>query len=230
MSTETTVDAVAEAPADEPILSHHFDDLGQQHVSSMLGMWAFLATEVMFFGGLIGAYAVYRGVYWEAFRQASHHLRVDLGGINTCVLLCSSLAMAMAVHSAQLGRRMPTVWFLLLTVALGTTFLCIKGYEYYIEYNEGFLPGPSFRTGPFVNPQKSEMFFVLYFFMTGLHAFHMIVGIPIVALMAYLVWRRWVSGHGETQVEVVGLYWHFIDIVWVFLYPLLYLIDPSHAS
>jgi cytochrome c oxidase subunit 3 len=219
---------------DEAILMPQFDDLDQQQVASNLGMWMFLATEVMFFGGLIAAYVVYRALSPHEFALASRHLKLWLGCVNTVVLLGSSLAMALAVRSAQLRRRREVVWFLLLTMGLGLWFLGIKAIEYYQEYRESLIPGLNFRLpehgAPTTDPadlsaRRFEMFFVLYFFMTWLHAFHLIIGIVLVGVIAYLVWRRWFSGGGEAQVEVAGLYWHFVDVVWVFLYPLLYLID-----
>jgi cytochrome c oxidase subunit III len=220
----------------EPILSVQFDDLEQQHDASSLGMWIFLATEVMFFGGLITAYVVYRATSPREFALASQHLKLWLGCLNTVVLLGSSLAMAFAVRSAQLHRKRELLWFLVITMALGTCFLGIKAVEYYQEYRENLIPGLNFQmpehepgtagSQPFrLDPGRFEMFFVLYFFMTGLHALHLIIGISLIGVMAFLVRRDWFSGTGETQIEVTGLYWHFVDIVWVFLYPLLYLID-----
>ncbi len=218
----------------EPILETQFDDLEQQQLAANLGMWMFLATEVMFFGGLITAYVVYRATSPREFAAASQHMKLWLGCINTVVLLSSSLSMALAVRSAQLGRRRHVIWFLAITAALGVCFLGIKAVEYYLEYREFLIPGLNFRmptrpgagaTGQPLDPHRFEMFFVLYFFMTGLHAFHLIIGVVLVSVMAWLTKRRWLSGSGESQIEVTGLYWHFVDVVWVFLYPLLYLID-----
>jgi cytochrome c oxidase subunit 3 len=219
---------------DEPILSHQFDDVDQQTEASTLGMWVFLATEVMFFGGLLTAYAVYRATAPREVALASEELNVLLGCINTVVLLGSSLTMAMAVRAAGLRAPRELVMWLVLTMVLGTAFLGIKAVEWTADYHEHLIPGLNFqvpeqdralveREG--LNPGKMELFFVLYFFMTGLHAIHLIIGIVLVGIMAYLSWRGWFSGGGSTQIEVTGLYWHFIDIVWVFLYPLLYLID-----
>ncbi len=223
------------SPNDEPILEEQFDDLEQQHEASSVGMWVFLATEVMFFGGLIAAYTVYRAISPREIALASQHLNVGLGCLNTVILLGSSLSMALAVRAAQLQRRRNLLWCLAITAALGVCFLGIKAVEYYQEYREYLIPGLNFRmpvqeeasifTKLSLDPRRFEMFFVLYFFMTGLHAFHLIVGIALVSVMALLTWRRWLSGSGETQIEVAGLYWHFVDVVWVFLYPLLYLID-----
>jgi cytochrome c oxidase subunit III len=215
------VETVAET---EPILSHQFDDLDQQHDATVLGMWAFLATEVMFFGGLFSSYVVYRTLYQDAFAEASRHLDVTLGGINTVVLLGSSLTMALGVRAAQLGQRRALFAFLVLTMLLGTAFLGIKAAEYYHDYNQQLIPGINFAY-PAGGARPIQLYFVLYFVMTGLHAIHLIIGIGLVGIMALLAWRGWLSGGGTLQVEMTGLYWHFIDIVWVFLYPLLYLID-----
>ena len=220
--------------ATEPIREIQFDDLEQQQLASNLGMWMFLGTEVLFFGGLITAYAIYRSTSPHEFALASQHLKLWLGCINTIILLGSSLSMALAVRAAQLHRRRDLLWFLVITAALGACFLGIKVIEYYQEYREHLIPGLNFlipdeviseSTRLSLDPRRFEMFFVCYFFMTGLHAFHLIVGVVLMSVMAWLTWRRWFSGYGEPQIEVAGLYWHFVDVVWVFLYPLLYLID-----
>jgi cytochrome c oxidase subunit III len=219
---------------DEPILSHQFDDVDQQTEASTLGMWLFLATEVMFFGGLLTAYAVYRTTAPREVALASKELNVALGCINTVVLLGSSLTMAMGVRAAGLRAQRELVMWLALTMVLGTAFLGIKAVEWTADYHEHLIPGVNFQVPEKdrtivehegLRPGKMELFFVLYFFMTGLHAIHLIIGVVLVGVMAYLSWRGWFSGGGATQIEVTGLYWHFIDIVWVFLYPLLYLID-----
>jgi cytochrome c oxidase subunit 3 len=231
MSTATSPPAEA---ADEPLLSVQFDDLEQQHEASTLGMWMFLATEVMFFGGLILAYVVYRATSPREFAAASRHLNVWLGCVNTVVLLGSSLTMALAVRASRLHDRRRLLRFLVATMVLGTAFLGIKAVEYYQEYREHLIPALNFEmpteaaegTGQVpLDPRRFEMFFLLYFCMTGLHAIHLIIGITLVGVMAELVRRRWFSGYAETQIDVTGLYWHFVDVVWVFLYPLLYLID-----
>ncbi len=206
-------------------LAHHFDTPEQQYESARLGMWAFLATEVMFFGGLFMGYTVYRTAYPEVFAEASHHLPLWIGAINTGVLLCSSLTMALAVHAAQVGERKRLISFLLLTMLLGSVFLGIKAYEYYDKYQDKLMP---FTGLPFhweeAHPEQAEMFYNLYFAMTGFHALHMIIGIGVLAVLVVLSWRDWFSPEYFTPVEMTGLYWHFVDIVWVFLYPLLYLI------
>jgi len=211
------------APRSSVTPAHQFDDLEQQHESASLGMWAFIATEVMFFGGLFMAYIAYRYSYPDAFTAASRRLEELLGGINTAVLLTSSLTMALAVHAAQTGRRKPLAAFLLITLLLGVVFMGIKALEYYHEYEEGLIPAFNF-TYAGADAQKVQLFFVLYFLMTGLHAIHLTIGIGVLLVVALLAWRGRFPPERATPVEIVGLYWHFVDIVWVFLFPLLYLI------
>jgi len=204
-------------------LAHQFDDLTQQYEASRLGMWAFLLTEVMFFGGLFVGYTVYRTAYPAGFMAGSQHLDISLGTLNTAVLISSSLTMALAVHAAQVGRRQILVRCLLLTMLLGLAFLGIKGYEYVHKYHESLVPGVRFSAaGPYAT--EMEVFLVLYFIMTGLHALHMVIGLGLLAVLVVLAGRGVLSAEYHTPVEAIGLYWHFVDIVWIFLYPLLYLI------
>ena len=216
--------------AHHPALAHHFDDLEQQQEAATLGMWVFLLTEILFFGGLFLVYTIYRSWYPEAFASASHHLDIPLGTVNTAVLIGSSLTMAMAVHAAQLNSRKGVMTFIVLTMILGGVFLGIKGVEYSHKFHEHLIPGTHFAYA--AEPQffrPAQIFFSLYFVMTGLHAAHMVVGIGLMIWM--LVWTyRGVIGNGYySPVEIVGLYWHFVDIVWIFLFPLLYLIG-RHAT
>lgn len=211
-------------PGDGPELAHHFDDSKQQHDSALLGMWGFLATEVLFFGGLFAAYTVYRNLHFAGFAAASKKLDVPLGAINTAVLLTSSLTMALAVRAAQLKQRRPLVLLLAATAILGAVFLGVKAVEWRHDFHEHLIPGPNFRFDS-AHFAEAQMFFVIYFLMTGLHAIHLIIGIGIVGLYALWCGRAARVGSRETQVEVVGLYWHFVDLMWVFLYPLLYLIQ-----
>jgi len=213
-------------PNHSTALAHQFDDIEQQHDSASLGMWIFLSTEIMFFGGMFLGYALYRGKYSPAYAQASRHLDVLLGGINTGVLLCSSLTMALAVHAAQLGGRRTVVLFLIATIALGAVFLGIKAYEYYEKYEEHLIPGHGFQfEGP--NAIHAQLFFSFYFALTGMHALHMIIGIGMMLIMILLTMRGKFSAEYYFPIEMAGLYWHFVDIVWVFLFPLLYLVDRS---
>lgn len=207
-------------------LAHQFDDIEQQHESDSLGMWIFLATEILFFGGMFLGYSVYRAVYSPAFSEASRRLDVLLGGINTAVLLCSSLTMALAVRAAQLGGRRTVIALLIATIVLGSVFLGIKAFEYYQKYEEHFIPGPHFEFAG-ANGRHAQIFFSFYFVMTGMHALHMVVGIGIMLTMIWLTKRRRFSPEYYFPIEMTGLYWHFVDIVWVFLFPLLYLVDRS---
>ena len=213
-------------PDHSSALAHQFDDIDQQHDSASLGMWIFLATEIMFFGGMFLGYSVYRGSFPAAYAQASRHLDVVLGGVNTAVLLCSSLTMALAVHAAQLGGRRTVVLFLLATMALGGVFLSIKGFEYYHKYEEHLIPGSHFEfAGP--NMHHAQIFFSFYFVMTAMHALHMVIGIGIMIVLVMLTLTGRYSAQYYSPIEMAGLYWHFVDIVWVFLFPLLYLVDRS---
>jgi cytochrome c oxidase subunit III len=206
-----------------PGLLHHFDNPEQQLDASQSGMWLFLATEIMFFGGMFIGYTVYREAYFDVFAQASNHLNVWLGSINTAVLICSSLSMAMAVHAAQAGHRKQIIFFLLLTMILGAAFLGIKFTEYYHKYEERLIPGLvfDFKDG---DPGHAALFFSFYFAMTGFHALHMTVGLGLLAYLVVKAARNRFSPLYYTPVELTGLYWHFVDIVWIFLFPLLYLL------
>jgi cytochrome c oxidase subunit 3 len=210
-----------------PALAHHFDNLEQQNEAATLGMWVFLVTEVLFFGGLFATYLVYRNWYPEAFAAASHELDVTLGTINTVVLITSSLTMALAVHAAQLGQRRVLMTFLVLTMVLGAAFLGIKGVEYYHKFAEHHVPGPGFQFEK-EHFRHAQLFFSLYFVMTGLHALHMVIGIGIMLVMLWWAWRGTITAEYYSPIEISGLYWHFVDIVWIFLFPLLYLIG-RHA-
>ena len=212
-----------------PFLQHHFEDLGQQHEASTLGMWFFLTTEILFFGGVLLAYWVYRILYPEAWALGAAQQNKWFGGINTIVLIISSLTMALAVRNAQLGRRRGQVLMLVLTLIFGCTFIGVKMVEYHEHYKEGLLPGAAWHWNevPALAP-KVQLFMSFYWSMTGLHALHMVIGAGL------LIWiiSRAARGHFSPEyygpVEVMGLYWHFVDIVWIFLFPFLYLIHGVH--
>jgi cytochrome c oxidase subunit 3 len=215
--------AHAETHTLAPHQQHQFETIEQQQETSTLGMWAFLVTEVMFFGGLFGAYTVYRYLYPHAFSEASHHLNYVIGAINTAVLICSSMTMALAVRAAQLSHRRSQVVFLLLTIVLGSIFLGVKVVEYHDKFVHHLVPGANFHfEGPY--GREAQIFFSLYFAMTGMHAVHMIIGIGMLSILTALAWRGSFSSQYYTPVELGGLYWHFVDIVWIYLFPLLYLI------
>ena len=207
----------------DPRLAHHFDSLPEQNEAATLGMWVFLVTEVLFFGGIFTVYLIYRRWYPEAFAAASHELDVVLGTVNTVVLITSSLTMALAVHAAQTGRRTKLMILLVATMILGVAFLGIKSVEYHHKFVEHLVPGPSFQFET-EHIQHAQIFFSLYFVMTGLHAVHMIIGLGIMLVMLRWAWRGTITADYASPIEISGLYWHFVDIVWIFLFPLLYLI------
>ena len=212
----------ATSSAATPFVHEQFEDIEQQRGAAQLGMWIFLATEVLFFGALFLAYTVYRSLYPQTFAAASHHTEVILGGINTGILLFSSTLMALAVRAAELKSRKQLVWLLLGTAFLGIVFMVIKGMEYHNDFVEHLVPGSYFQWHE-ANGSHAEIFFWLYFAMTGLHAIHVTVGIFVLVTLAVLArLGKFTTGH-HTPVEVAGLYWHFVDIVWIFLFPLMYL-------
>lgn len=211
-----------------PDLQHHFDSLEQQHEAATLGMWMFLVTEVLFFGGLFLAYMLYRVWYPEAWAEGSYQLNLTLGTVNTVVLIGSSLTMAFAVRSAQTGLRRATVVWLILTMALGLVFLIIKYFEYAEKFTHHHVPGTTFAfPGP--HAPQVQIYFSLYFLMTGLHATHMLIGFGLLSVIAWMAHKGRFSPQWYTPVEMSGLYWHFVDIVWIFLFPLLYLVDRAHV-
>ena len=209
--------------AAHPPLAHHFESLDQQREAASLGMWIFLVTEIMFFGGMFTAYVVYRSLFPDVFVAGSHHLDIRLGGLNTAILIGSSLTMALAVRGAQLGNRKTLVRFLVLTLVLGLAFLGVKAVEYHHKWVHHLVPGPGFHLeGPHAN--EIQLFFSLYFAMTGLHALHMIIGIGLILWLLPAAARGRYHAQFYHPIEAFGLYWHFVDIVWIFLFPLLYLI------
>ena len=228
---------------------HHFETEEQQREAGSFGMWLFLLTEIMFFGGLFFAYLLYRNWYYEAFVAASNQLSVPLGAINTVILIASGFFMALGVWAAEVRNKKLLVIFLTLTTVLGFAFLGIKGVEYHEKWEKHHIPGAGFDVREFINPpldaktgkpteqplapdmaQKTQVFFFLYFAMTGMHAVHMIIGL---GLLFWLMWRAQQNDFSTgyvAPIENFGLYWHFVDIVWLFLFPLLYLINrhPLH--
>lgn len=210
-------------------LRHHFSDLEQQREASSMGMWVFLVTEIMFFGGMFCCYLVYRYLYFHAWVEGSQHMEFWYGTINTVVLIGSSLTMALAVRASQLGQRKLLVLLLLLTILLGLAFMGIKAVEYHQHWLNHEFPGSSFDLKKWQDAPHVEMFFVLYFTMTGFHALHVVIGLFAVGLVAYFAWRGRYTAEYHNPVENVGLYWHFVDLVWIYLYPLLYLISHRHA-
>lgn len=195
----------------------------QQREAGTLGMWAFLITEILFFGGLFLAYMVLRSRFPEVFAEASQELSVVLGGVNTIVLLASSLTVALAVHAAQEGKKKAIMGYLWFTLVCGFAFLVIKGFEYHHKIEHHLVPGKDFSFPGAVGDQ-AQLYFSLYFIMTGIHALHMIIGIGLLIWLMSRVQRNHFNTEYYGPIEIFGLYWHFVDIVWIFLYPLLYLI------
>jgi cytochrome c oxidase subunit III len=224
---------------------HHFETVGQQFDATNFAMWLFLLTEIMFFGGLFTAYLILRNWYYPAFVEGSHQLSIFWGTANTTVLIISSFTMAMSVWCAQMRRKGGLLLCLVLTFALGLVFLGIKGIEWHEKWVKYHVPGLHWSEASFLHPQldtevyaeyhdkplapdmasKTEQYFFLYFAMTGMHALHMVIGIGILGFMLFRAKAgAYTEGH-YTFVENFGLYWHFVDIIWIFLFPLLYLIS-----
>ena len=230
--------------AEHGLLHHHFDDLEQQRECGSIAMWLFLMTEIMMFGGLFFVYSLYRGYTEHAFVAGSRHLNIALGTVNTFVLLFSSLTMALAVHGAQEKKKKPLIFFLCITWLLGLAFLVVKGFEWTADYHEGLIPAINWlyysepghaaevaklnQQG--LGPHNVLMYFCIYFCMTGLHAIHMIVGLILVGYFIWLAKRGKFTNGNDQPVELLGLYWHFVDIVWIFLFPLLYLLGGFHPG
>jgi len=206
----------------------HFQTMEQQKESATLGMWIFLATEILFFGGMFLTYTINRHTYPAIFAECSKSLDLKLGGFNTVVLIASSLTMAMSVWSAQVGKKKLVTLFLVLTLLLGSVFLGVKAIEYHAKYEEHHIPGASFNFEPgsdVATNAHAQLFFSLYFAMTGLHAMHMVVGAGLLIWLVKESLKGRFTPEYNTPVENIGLYWHFVDIVWIYLFPLLYLID-----
>ena len=217
--------------AHPPYLAHHFDTPAQQFDAAKLGMWAFLGQELLFFSGLFVAYGVYRSWYPEVFQQCSAQLDRTMGTANTLVLLVSSLTAALAVRSAQLGKKNQTTALLLVTIACAFIFLIVKGFEYHHKFEAGLLPGKYFhpiqeelKPGTHMAPEGG-VFFSIYFIMTGVHALHVIVGIGVLTWILIRNLKGEFTKDFFTPVDLTALYWHLVDLIWIYLFPLLYLID-----
>ncbi len=231
-----SADAATHEEHHHPFLQHHFEDMGQQHEASVLGMWMFLATEILFFGGILCAYWIYRLMYPAAWAVGASLQNRPLGAFNTIVLIVSSLTMALAVREAQLGRRKGIAIFIILTMLFGGAFVVVKGIEYKAHWDEGLFPGSHFHFtghhGQAVDPgllPKLQLFMTFYWGMTALHALHMVIGFGLLLWILRRAWKDHFGPEYYSPVEIMGLYWHFVDIVWIFLFPFLYLIHgPGH--
>lgn len=205
-------------------LQHHFIDSDQQFEASKLGMWIFLVTEILFFGGLFVAYIVYRAWYPELYLLASEELDTFWGAVNTFVLIGSSLTVAMAIRSAQLNQIKGLIINLWLTIGLATVFMVIKYFEYTEKFEKGILPGAHYSYDGIAH-EKANIFFSIYYMMTGLHGIHVLIGIGLMIWLVYKAKKKVFHSGYYTPVEITGLYWHLVDVIWIFLFPLLYLID-----
>ena len=220
-------EALVHSPLQAP-----YRDLEHQRETATLGMFVFLLTELMMFGGLFCAYLVYRTLYLPSFLEASRHMDLTIGAVNTAVLICSSLTMVLGVQAAQQGRRKAIVMWMVLTMLFGGVFLALKGVEYHHHWAMHEVPGINFDFSsavPLVEVGKVQLFFALYFIMTGLHALHMLIGLGLVTWVTIAAHKGRYSPAYHNPVENVGLYWHFVDIVWIYLFPLLYLISRMHT-
>ncbi len=208
------------------LLEEQYSDTVQQREAATFGMWIFLSTEIMFFGVLFASYTICRILYPDGFAEASRHTDVVLGTIETAVLLISSSLIALAVRAIKLDDRRVATWLMVGTAALGISFLVMHGFEYYKEYTEHLIPGIDFlRSGP--NGRAVELFFCLYYFITGFHSLHVMVGVALILVLAVRVARGTFGPKRYTTLELVALYWHLVDIVWVFVYPVIYLVGRS---
>src|SRR3989338_4500134 len=200
------------------VLPHHFDSAEQAYASSKLGLWLFLVTEVLLFGGLFVVYIIFRALHPETFLEAHHHLNKIMGSINTVVLICSSLTMAMAVDKSKQGHAIQANRYLLVTIACGAIFMVIKYFEYTHKFHEGLLPGIHFTNETMTDPH-APLFFSIYFMMTGLHGIHVLVGMGLMVWIFLRSRKREFGPSYYTPVEMVGLYWHLVDLIWIYLFP-----------
>lgn len=212
--------------SNSPYLAHHFDSIEQQREAVTLGMWVFLLTEIMFFGAIFLAYFVYRYLYPEMYLDLSRHLDITLGTVNTAVLLTSSLTMALAVNAAQTGNQKRLFNMLLITLLCACAFLVIKGFEYHHKWESGMVPG-RFFTYQSPHGSHAQLFMSFYFGATGLHGVHVLIGVGLILWFMRNAWKGKYPAENYQPVEILGLYWHFVDLVWIFVFPLFYLVGRS---
>jgi cytochrome c oxidase subunit III len=222
-STEAMGGAEGEKLSPEFHVAHHFDKADTQFDAGRMGVWIFLVTEVLFFGGLFCAFAIFRSKYFPSFVEANHHLDKVMGGINTVVLICSSFTMALGVRSAQKNEKTKTTILLAITLACAAAFLFIKYFEYSHKFHDGLLPGRYFTAAGFEHGHAG-LFFAIYFMMTGIHGLHVVIGMGLILWILLRNHKNEFSSRYYAPVENVGLYWHLVDLVWIYLFPLLYLI------
>jgi len=212
-----------DAPATHHV-GHHFVDAEQEFRSNKFGFWLFLATEILLFGGLFVAYIIFRSMYPEMFHEAHNHLNRTMGATNTVVLICSSLSMALAVRAAQTGMRTRQIALLVFTLLCAVTFMVIKFFEYKAKIEHGYLPGYWYTPHFPGDPVNGNIFFGLYFMMTGLHGIHVLAGMAAITWVLVRAAKGHFSPSYYTPVELTGMYWHLVDLIWIYLFPLFYLI------
>ena len=202
---------------------HHFESAEQAFESSKFGLWVFLVTEILMFGGLFVMYIVLRTLYPDMFHAASHHLNRVMGATNTVVLILSSFTMAMSINRVQHNKQKQAAVFLIITLVCAATFMVVKYFEYSHKIHDGLLPGIHFNNTELTHP-KTPLFFSLYFMMTGLHGSHVLVGMGLIAWCLIKVLQGKLDSEYFTPIELTGLFWHLVDLIWIYLFPLLYLI------
>ncbi len=228
VSTEVAPHGHGEHAEHPEYMRHQFDDMDQQNSAASLGMWLFMMTEVMFFGGFFLGYSIYRSEYFESFVNGSHHLAMFLGGLNTVVLITSSVTMAFAVRAAQLGKKKHITAFLVMTLLLACTFMVVKFIEYKDKWDHHLIPGMDFVWTDPGDPRTVQLFYGFYFCMTGMHGLHVIIGVGLIIWLLIRVKQNKFTSEYYAPIENFGLYWHFVDLIWIFLFPLLYLIGGLH--
>lgn len=222
-SSASTADAAEQKLSPNFHVAHHFDKADTEFDSGRMGVWLFLVTEILFFGGLFCAFAIFRSWYFDSFVEAHHHLDKVMGGVNTLVLIGSSLTMALAVRAAQTNKKEQCTKLLLVTVLCACAFLVVKYFEYTHKIHDGLLPGANFTAKGF-SSDHAGIFFAIYFMMTGVHGLHVVIGIGLILWIMFRNMRGEFSQRYYAPVENVGLYWHLVDLVWIYLFPLLYLV------
>jgi cytochrome c oxidase subunit 3 len=206
-------------------VEEHFASAEQQRETAKLGMWTFLLTELLLFSGLFVSALILRVLHPHSVTAAALHLKYWIGATNTAVLIVSSFTMSIAIELSRLGRQLLMVRFMLITAAIGVVFMCLKGFEYYRDFAEHMTPFLPWRTYALEGDPASRLFTDLYFITTGLHAIHLTIGISVVSVMAWLATREGFLQRHQNRIEITGLYWHFIDLIWIVVFPTLYLLN-----
>jgi len=214
---------MSDATVAPPQLAHHFESLEKQQHAARLGMWLFLATEVLLFTALFAGYGVYRYLYSDTFQQASRHLHTWIGLTNTLILIVSSFTVAAGLDQAAKGKGRSTFLLFMFSVLCGVVFMCFKAYEYTHHFHEGMLPGRYYTFEALGSGPGGAIFFSLYYLITGLHAFHVMLGMTVLTVIGLRARAGRYTTEYFVPVELAGLYWHLVDLIWIFVFPLIYL-------